>query len=98
MENPLLLASKNVPTSTVNNSHLADTYNNQNNQGRSVGGPVNGGIVNQGDTYNHSKNDSKIVVQGDQHIYLHDVRHPPTTSSPNIPQPITEDWQQVLKT
>uniref|UniRef100_A0A914W6W3 Uncharacterized protein n=1 Tax=Plectus sambesii TaxID=2011161 RepID=A0A914W6W3_9BILA len=34
----------------------SNTYNNQNNQGRMVGGPIHGGTVNFGDTYNNSHN------------------------------------------
>uniref|UniRef100_A0A914VZE0 CARD domain-containing protein n=1 Tax=Plectus sambesii TaxID=2011161 RepID=A0A914VZE0_9BILA len=71
-----------LAASTSASTSSADyTFNNKNNQGRMVGGPVHGGIV----------------VFGDYHASSEETRQSPSTPSSTPPQLSAKDWQQKLE-
>uniref|UniRef100_A0A914WVP1 CARD domain-containing protein n=1 Tax=Plectus sambesii TaxID=2011161 RepID=A0A914WVP1_9BILA len=78
---------------TQSEMNITDTFNNQQNEGRMVGGPVSGGKVILGDIHNIAQ----MVVQGDYHAYSQDTGQAPSTSLPVSSQPTAEDWQQKLE-
>uniref|UniRef100_A0A914XEA8 CARD domain-containing protein n=1 Tax=Plectus sambesii TaxID=2011161 RepID=A0A914XEA8_9BILA len=88
-----------LPSSSIRQSPLSevkttDTFNNQQNEGRMVGGPVIEGKINLGGIHNIAQ----MVVQGDYHAYSQDTRQDPSTSSSYSSQLSPEDWQQKLVT